>query len=181
MEADVLPLPEEFEPDEAILRYLIELPDVFLSHSGTTLFHHLLGTYRILKSWRCKEDLCLAGLFHSIYGTPVYRPGPLPESRRVELRAIVGARAEELAHEFSRVDWSDLLARGDRALRTQSADLITLAAANFVEQVGRIAQLSGDDLMARESLGRFDALLPRLTPSAAAHLGRELARLRHEL
>ena len=177
---ELLPAPEELDPEEPILRYLIELPGVFLSHSGTTLFHHLLGTYRVLKSWKCHENVCVAGLFHSIYGTPAYRPGPLPEGRRTELRAIIGVEAEALVYLFSRLDWKCLLSKGDRNLQAQSPDILMLAAANLMEQGDRLVQLSGGDLRVRKSLAAYTALLPHLTPDVAAQVKNELAKLRHE-
>jgi hypothetical protein len=169
-------LPDTFDPDDAVLRYLIDLPDAFLPHSGVTLFQHLLGTYRLLKSWGCDEDTCLAGLFHSVCGTPAYRPSEPPECRRGELEAIIGTRAAALVQDFANIDWNNVFSSGDAAVREQSPDLVMLAAANFVEQSERIVR-AHDDRRTRESLARYAALLPLLPPAAAARLSRELTRL----
>ena len=38
------------------------------SHSRRTLLDHLLGTHDLLVEWENEPDVCVAGLFHSIYG-----------------------------------------------------------------------------------------------------------------
>jgi hypothetical protein len=172
---------DEPDPEDAIVRYLIDLPGVFLPHSGVTLFHHLLGTYRILKAWGCENDLCLAGLFHSIYGTPAYPNGPLPESRRVELSGVIGTRAEEFVYQFSRTNWPCVFASGDDTLHTLPPSLVMLATANIVEQSGRIAQNNPKDRSIRESLEQFALLIPHLTPAAAQCLTLELQQVRDGL
>jgi Domain of unknown function (DUF6817) len=164
----------EPDPEEAILRYLIDLPGVFHSHSGATLFNHLLGTYGILKSWGCDDDLCVAGLFHAIYGTPAYHDGLLAESRRGELIDVIGARAEEIVHEFSRTNWHDVFARGHNALTTLPRSLLTLAAANIVEQRHRLTHANLEGRSIKESLTPFNLLIPYLIPTAARCLAFEL-------
>jgi hypothetical protein len=166
--------PDEPDPEDAILRYLIDLPGVFLPHSGATLFHHLLGTYRILKSWGCDNDLCVAGLFHSIYGTPAYHAGPLSESHRGEVSNVIGARAEELVHQFSRTNWARVFAGGHDVLTTLPNSLPMLAAANIIEQRGRLAQGDLERGFITESLKCFTLLIPYLTPAAARDLAAEL-------
>lgn len=47
------------------------------SHTNEGFISHLVGTYEILKSWDCSEELCIAGLCHSIYGTESYRKTPI--------------------------------------------------------------------------------------------------------
>jgi len=46
----------------------------------------------------CDEDLCRAGLFHSIYGTEKFQGFKLPLDRRAELVELIGSRAERLAY-----------------------------------------------------------------------------------
>lgn len=41
-------------------------------HTGRSLRDHLIGTFDLLEAWGNDRDVCLAGLFHSIYGTEVY-------------------------------------------------------------------------------------------------------------
>jgi hypothetical protein len=165
---------EELDPQEPIMRYLIDLPGVFLPHSGATLFHHLLGTYRILRSWGCEESLCIAGLFHSVYGTPAYRGGVLPKNRRFELINVIGVAAEALVHRFSDINWSFVFERGPQALKSLPRPLLILSAANLVEQRSRLAHATNYDPSAVESLDRFAILISYLPPPAARCLALEL-------
>ncbi len=69
-----------------------------IEHSKITYFAHAMGVYRDLKSWGCDEDLCLMGIFHSIYGTELFQGFTLPLKRRSEIRSFIGERAERLAY-----------------------------------------------------------------------------------
>lgn len=75
-----------------------------VEHSGKTYLAHAAGVYRDLKKWGCSEDLCRAGLFHSIYGTQMFQGFTLPLERRGELAALIGERAERLAYLFCAMD-----------------------------------------------------------------------------
>ena len=67
-------------------------------HSGDKGFlAHLIGVFRDLEAWNCDRDLCRAGLFHSIYGTELFRRFALSLERRDEVRALIGERAERIA------------------------------------------------------------------------------------
>lgn len=89
-------------------------------HSGRTLFEHLKGTYEILASQGSSEDICLAGLFHSVYGTSYFKHTCLDasnEKHRALVRELIGERAEHLAYMFSSLSagerkalfsWSDM-------------------------------------------------------------------------
>jgi hypothetical protein len=67
-------------------------------HSGRALYDHLRGTERLLRRWGCAEETCLAGLFHSIYGTNSFRYSSLAIEQRAELIELVGAKAEALVY-----------------------------------------------------------------------------------
>jgi len=69
-------------------------------HSGRSLFEHLESVSRLLREWGAPEHVCIAGLFHSIYGTESYPIKTVDSGRRDEVRAVIGKRAEELAHLF---------------------------------------------------------------------------------
>jgi hypothetical protein len=67
-------------------------------HSGEKGFlAHLVGVFRDLETWECEQDVCRAGLFHSIYGTELFQRFSLPLDRRDEVRSLIGERAERLA------------------------------------------------------------------------------------
>ena len=57
-----------------------------------------VAVYRLLESQGCPEDVCRAGMFHSIYGTEKFQGFTLPLGRRDEVRALIGDRAERLAY-----------------------------------------------------------------------------------
>ncbi|MCH2693770.1 MAG: hypothetical protein MK025_03510 [Acidobacteriia bacterium] len=69
-----------------------------VSHSNNTYLAHAVGVYRDLKSWSCTEEVCDAGMFHSVYGTELFQKFTLPLERRDEVRALIGERAESLAY-----------------------------------------------------------------------------------
>jgi aspartyl/asparaginyl beta-hydroxylase (cupin superfamily) len=67
---------------------------------GRTLYDHLLGTRAILRRWLQPPWLLDAGTVHSVYSTDSYRKHLIPLSRRGDVRAVVGERAERLAWLF---------------------------------------------------------------------------------
>ena len=77
-----------------------------LSHSDVTYLGHLVGVYRDLKAWGCSEEVCRGGMFHSIYGTEVFRRFSLPLEKREEVRQLIGERAEWLAYLNSAIDYA---------------------------------------------------------------------------
>src|SRR5207245_1350347 len=46
----------------------------------------------------CTDEVCRAGMFHSIYGTERFQRFALPLARRPDVRALIGDRAERLAY-----------------------------------------------------------------------------------
>lgn len=84
--------------DRRIMDFLISLGTDSVPHSGEKGFlAHLIGVQRDLESWGCDRDVCLAGLFHSIYGTELFQKFSLPLERRSEVQQLIGNRAERLA------------------------------------------------------------------------------------
>jgi hypothetical protein len=67
-------------------------------HTHKSYLGHLISVYRILESQGCSDDVCQAGLFHSIYGTERFQGFTLPLERSGEVRALIGDRAERLAY-----------------------------------------------------------------------------------
>ena len=67
-----------------------------IRHTRKTLLAHAIGVYQGLKNQGCSEDVCHAGLFHSIYGTELFQRFKLPLQRRADLRALIGEYAEKL-------------------------------------------------------------------------------------
>jgi hypothetical protein len=118
-------------------------------HSNLYLIDHLQGTYRILKGWGCDRDVCKAGLFHSVLGTPSF-PRPLVGDDRVDaIREAIGDRALLLVRLFSRMDWQSLLrilsgeslSDGGEPVSLGTRDrhaLASLTWANVLEQSARV-------------------------------------------
>jgi hypothetical protein len=71
-----------------------------VKHSGRTLFDHLTGTHALLAKQGAPEHVCLAGLFHSIYGTNIFRHETMLISQRNVVIALIGPDAERLAYIF---------------------------------------------------------------------------------
>ena len=82
--------------------------------AGRSLLDHLVGTYEIARRWEQPSWLAHAALIHSIYGTEAYRQRLIPPSRRREVSAVAGERAERLAHLFAVTPRRLLFARTHR-------------------------------------------------------------------
>lgn len=100
------------------------------SHSGRDLMEHLVGTAELLVEWECDRDIVLAGLCHSIYGTDSYHTVTIDPSRREEVRALIGQRAEELAWQFGHRKNPRMLS----FIENKETDLVVIECANLIEQ-----------------------------------------------
>jgi hypothetical protein len=78
--------------------YLVGVGIDRVAHTNKTYLAHLVALYRLLEARGCGQDVCLAGMFHSIYGTEIFQGFKLPVERRPEVRALIGERAEQLAY-----------------------------------------------------------------------------------
>ena len=84
--------------------FLIALGIDRVSHTQKTYLGHLVNVYRLMESHGCTEELCRAGMFHSIYGTEKFQGFKLPVEKRGEVAALIGERAERLGYMNSAVD-----------------------------------------------------------------------------
>ena len=117
-------------------------------HSGRCLREHLDGTAALLQRWGCREAVCCAGQFHSIYGTDAFAVGSLALGQRARLRAAIGEEAERLVYLFGAAGRPHALfaALRDGGLRDrrdgvwhdvtadEARDLLAIECANLVEQ-----------------------------------------------
>src|ERR1700722_19541830 len=46
----------------------------------------------------CEDEVCRAGMFHSIYGTEMFQGFKLPLESRTQVRQLIGERAERLGY-----------------------------------------------------------------------------------
>lgn len=88
------------DPDyRTMLDFLRGLEIEEVPHSGHKGFlAHLVAVFHDLETWGAPRDVCRAGLFHSIYGTELFRRWSLPLDRRDDVRRVIGERAEWLAY-----------------------------------------------------------------------------------
>jgi hypothetical protein len=78
--------------------FLIGIGIEQVPHTQKSYLAHLIAVYRDLESVGCPEDVCRAGMFHSIYGTEKFQGFTLSLERRAEVRKLIGDRAERLAY-----------------------------------------------------------------------------------
>lgn len=85
-------------PRQDLVDFFKALDTSGVSHTGGTYMGHCFAVYRDMQAWGYDEELALAGLFHSIYGTELFQRFKLDVGRRDEVRALIGERAERLAY-----------------------------------------------------------------------------------
>lgn len=100
--------------EERYLDLLRELSTDESSHSGRTLFEHLKGTYDLLEKWGNSRDVCVGGLFHSIYGTQYYNVQSADFADRKHIADVIGLPAEELAFLFCTTDRVGFFTEADK-------------------------------------------------------------------
>jgi hypothetical protein len=110
--------------------FLIALGALRTPHSGRTLYEHLKGVHDLLRDWDNDEIVCLAGLFHSIYGTEAFKHVSLV--KREALIEVIGHHAEHLVHLFSEAKDRPLFESVDNP--KWRSQLMEIEAANLVEQ-----------------------------------------------
>lgn len=138
------------KPDHMAL--LEELGANVTSHSRRTLLEHLTGTHDLLRLWGNPPHVCVAGLFHSIYGTYVFDRRSADLGMRDRIAEVIGRDAEWLVYVFCVTDrrcfyehlgeascrLHDMLSGHDLELdREALAALIEIEVANMVEQIPR--------------------------------------------
>ena len=120
-----------------------------IRHGGRSLYEHLIGTHELLREWGASEQVRLAGLFHSIYGTRHFRKSAWPLVDRMTIRNLIGDEAEFLAYLFCVTDRPKALLVAANSLRDHHAgnmhmldaktmrSLREIEAANLLDQGGR--------------------------------------------
>ena len=156
-------------------------------HSGRSLRDHLIGTFNLLKAWGNDQDVCLAGLFHSIYGTEVFTRVSAVLAERGTIRRAIGSRAEDLAYMFcacdrrhlvSNVKKSDCFELRDRFTeRCVSLDRGTLAALIEIALANELEQLPSTSDITGPQRDRWNSYVPFLSVGAREGLQMRLAGL----
>ncbi len=86
-----------------------------VSHTEKTYLAHAIGVHNDLKEWGCSDEVCRAGMYHSIYGTERFQGFTLPLLRRGDVADLIGERAERLAYwncAMDRSTFDDAVASG---------------------------------------------------------------------
>jgi hypothetical protein len=136
--------------EQKYLDLLRELSTDEKSHSDDrSLFEHLKGTHELLEKWDNPKDVCIGGLFHSIYGTQYYKVQSAELADRKHIAEVIGSSAEELAYLFCTTDRVGFFSEADKTnpvlvdtttkksvpVSTATlAALIEIEVANFIEQ-----------------------------------------------
>ncbi|KAF2105679.1 hypothetical protein BDV96DRAFT_592108 [Lophiotrema nucula] len=113
--------------------FLKELTSADEYHGEKSFYQHLFNVYSYLKSQSLPDEVCDAGLFHSVYGTEFYHFQSATITRDV-VRGYIGEYAEELAHIFYRLRkdrFASIVNNTPRWGVRQHLDLCRLEYANF--------------------------------------------------
>ena len=78
-------------------------------------------TFNILKKWKQPEDLCIAGMFHNIYGNKYFNPNL--NVTREEIKNLIGEKSENLVYKFVNCE-------RDKINESNDSELIILNLAN---------------------------------------------------
>jgi len=127
-------------------------------HSNGSLLDHLYGTCFLLNSWKLPKHVCVAGLFHSVYGNEYFTNGLLALNNRKVLIELIGKKAELLVYYFNICNRIQTIANAKYNLnyiterennttvhnlsKTQFADLILIIFANELEQIENYSELT---------------------------------------
>lgn len=103
-----------------------------IAHTQKNYLAHLISVYKLMQAAAWDEELCRAGLFHSIYGTEKFQGYKLPLARRAELAELIGSRAEHLAYwncVMDRSSLDELLSQADEPIflrNRESGEMMSL-------------------------------------------------------
>lgn len=124
-----------------------------ISHSNGTYLDHCMNVYAILKEIGAPNEVCLAGLYHSIYGGEDFNP-EIPISRST-VKELIGSYAEELVYTFCFLTNRDenILSKTVKCSKEMFDDLFYIAYANLKEQSTRTS-----DLVLHNLLQRFETM-----------------------
>ncbi len=103
-----------------LIDYLRGLGTAEVDHTGHDFLRHLIAVHDLLAAHGADDELAVAGLFHSIYGTERFQDFSLPLTERGQVRVQIGERAERSAWLNCIMDRATLDAAVTAALGGQS-------------------------------------------------------------
>jgi len=127
VQSKVITRHEDYDFD-ALVQVLADYGADNLGHTSRVLLTHLKGVYSLLKEWDNSPSLCLAGLFHSVYGTTFFKNVTIMVSERDKLRDLLGDYGEWLVYLFCACDRGHLV----RQMREKTI----FPAKNHIEEEG---------------------------------------------
>ena len=80
-----------------LTEFLVGMGVEQVPHTDKSYLAHLIAVYRLLESQGYPQDVCRAGMFHSIYGTEKFQGFTLHLERRDEAGAIAHLLGEDSA------------------------------------------------------------------------------------
>lgn len=105
---------------DALTDILVQAKAALRPTPETAILPDLVHAYELLRSYECSDEVCLAGLFHGVYGT-AQAPDPLLRlSARERVRAAIGEQAEALVYACCAVEEQSF----ERALRQGDPSLV---------------------------------------------------------
>lgn len=119
----------------AILQFSELIKDIH--HGNGLYFDHCMNVYSILNELGAPNDVCLAGLYHSIYGDEYFNPNV--HVSRETVKTLIGNYAEELVFLFCSLSNRDenILAKTVKCSKEMYDDLFYIGYANIKEQADR--------------------------------------------
>lgn len=90
-----------------------------------SLINHLVGTFKLLKSWKAAEYLCDAGLFHAAYGTAAFDDAMVSLNRRSDIEKVISIDAEALVYLYCSCDREYVFEKKIASLPIQFKDRFT--------------------------------------------------------
>lgn len=125
-----------------LTQFLVDLGIEQVSHTQRNYLAHLIAVYNLMRTNDQEEELCRAGMFHSIYGTEKFQGFKLTCDRRGDVAQLIGDRAERLAY------WNCYMDRASfDKLLDQSSGIFSIRNRETNEEM-QLTQREYDDLCA---------------------------------
>lgn len=151
----------------------------------TAVLPDLVHTYELLRSYECSDEVCLAGLFHGLYGTAQAPEPLLHTSARERVRAAIGEQAEALVYACCAADYESFkrgLTRADPSLvasrwrpvppAIDRSTLARMATLILAYRVARHARIRPSDEQWADELQLLALAEPHLDPRVRTALRR---------
>jgi len=150
----VFKIADKIDHNEAFSFILEKTKNV--KHSNKTFFEHLLNTTLLLEDQKQRKALCMAGLYHSAYGTEFFNFDSSVDFTRDKVKGLIGKEAENIVFEFCSIKkdrLSTILENKKNHNKQMHTDLLHLEYANLWEQNGN-GQYNKDLWLLRQEIDK---------------------------